>query len=244
MQNIGIEEWVNSLRKIDAPFLTINDVSYTYAELCLEIDRSLKTLKLKNVTKKSRLLLIGDYNLLSIASCLAAWICNSSIILQTIESSEINRSYIEEVGYSHIVTFDEDRIKCVGINIPKIDIGDSRKLIFFTSGTSGKPKAIVHKLDNLMKKFQGKKRQNFSLIPFLLFDHIKYCGQIKSDFLPSGEPGFTNIDFLNVVLPIEKVIDQLPAFIRLLVFAMYILAVKVKETLRFAISFDAIISLT
>ena len=234
MQNISIEEWVNSLRKIDSPFLTMGDVSYKYSELCLEIDRSLKILKLKNVNKKSRLLLIGDYNILSIASCLAAWICNSSIILQTIESSEINRSYIEEIGYSHIITFDENKIKCVNINIPKIDIGDSRKLIFFTSGTSGKPKAIVHKLDNLMKKFQGKKRQNFSLIPFLLFDHMGGLNTLISALYNHGHlviPTDRKVETIVNLIHKHKInlLPTTPTFIASLIMHSNVLSKKLKS---------------
>lgn len=48
--------------------------------------------------------------------------------------------------------------------------GNSAGIIFFSSGTTGEPKAALHNLDHLMKKFMTPGRR-ISMVTFLLFDH-------------------------------------------------------------------------
>ena len=47
---------------------------------------------------------------------------------------------------------------------------NSAGIIFFSSGTTGEPKAALHNLDHLMKKFMTQGRK-IKMLTFLLFDH-------------------------------------------------------------------------
>lgn len=45
-------------------------------------------------------------------------------------------------------------------------------LVLFSSGTSGEPKATVHSLDRLIASYKSRRPRAWSILTFLLFDHI------------------------------------------------------------------------
>lgn len=77
-----------------------------------------------------------------------------------------------------IIINGEDHISVIDTNVqPKHELIDKLRdnnipgLILFSSGSSGKSKAVVHDIDKLMKKYEDSKKQKIT-ITFLLFDHI------------------------------------------------------------------------
>ncbi len=45
-------------------------------------------------------------------------------------------------------------------------------IIFFSTGTTGEPKAILHKFPNFLNRYNFKNNKKFKTLSFLLFDHI------------------------------------------------------------------------
>ena len=45
-------------------------------------------------------------------------------------------------------------------------------LILFSSGSTAKPKAMIHNFDNLVEHYKDKKEKSLNMILFLMFDHI------------------------------------------------------------------------
>ena len=95
-------------------------------------------------------------------------------------------------------------------------------LILFSSGTTGRPKAILHSLNELFKRYEGKKKSLVTM-NFLLFDHI---GGINTLFFTLFNSGQIIIPYKRDVSEVIKDIQNFkiellpttPTFLRMLLF--------------------------
>lgn len=123
------------------------------------------------------ILLKGDFDLNTIIFFIAA-ILEKNIVLP-ISSSIVDVQEIKEIiriDYFYDALEDtlvkKDNANLNRKNLVK-DLIKSNEggIIFFSSGTTGKPKAIVHSAAKLFKKYEKSGKQ-FRTLAFLLFDHI------------------------------------------------------------------------
>lgn len=134
----------------------------------------------RKISSGEIVVVLSDYNFYSIALFLALF--NKKCILVPIVTNiedEVSRR-IEVSKATKIIQIDSDGALKIDSNTPDdfhpliSDLVEQNYagLILFSSGITGKPKAMIHNLDLLVNTFQGKKIKNLNILVFLMFDHI------------------------------------------------------------------------
>lgn len=163
----------------EKPFLASGGRVLTYRDLvhrCVALQNVIS-----NIPKGASVGLLGDYSLDSIAMLLSL-LRNENIITPISPGAE------QETGERMREAFCSHLIDCRQSDAPKVELlalGDGEHLlldrlrsqhraglVLFSSGSSGKAKAMVHDLHNLVNTYAGRKPRNLTLIVFLMFDHI------------------------------------------------------------------------
>jgi len=156
-----------------------NNESYTFEWLLEKIYFNLQILISKNVPCGSVVVLKANFSPNSIAFFLAL-IQHSCIIVPLSSSIELKKpEFLKIAQGNYIISFDKNDnffIKHLPYktNHPLYQQLAGSKLpglVLFSSGSTGKSKAVVHNLNGILEKFKVP-RISFSVIPFLLFDHI------------------------------------------------------------------------
>ncbi len=168
--------------------------AYTYGALLEEVARWQKKLDAKGVLPRSRVAVIGEYSLGSLALFLAL-LRHEAIIVPLAEDDP---SVIDErsqlVGVQAVVDFgrgEEIRLleETIPAEHPLIDecLGyGTAGIVMFTSGSTGKSKAVLYRADHLLGKFQKSGKKAHRTLLFLKFDHI---GGINTFFAVLAQGG-------------------------------------------------------
>lgn len=155
--------------------LRSNNNEYSYSDIELKIVEITRKLDKSRIRSKV-IILDGDFNFNSIVYLLALIKLNNIVLLQTetlLESSEV----IDLIKADIFLDANDETIKVLDndidkpILIQKLIKNNESGIILLSSGTTGKPKAILHSFNKLSLKYQYSKK-NFNTLAFLLFDHI------------------------------------------------------------------------
>lgn len=153
--------------------------SVSYRWLRQEVDRWLERLAGEGIGQGQMAALEGDYSP-GVCALLLALIENRNIVIPLAHSSAPQRDRFLEIAEAQ-VTFrfdgqDACRIERLPTKVTHPLLNTLRRegapgLVLFSSGSTGEPKASLHRFDRLLEKFQAP-RQRLRTLSFLLLDHI------------------------------------------------------------------------
>ncbi len=224
------ERW----KAIDYPILTIDNKSFSFSDF----DNS-SLIDLKMINKGDVVALVGDFEPQSIVTLLRLIDLGTIIVPLTKDTKNDHDYFFKSAGVDILIEDGKiDRIRENQKNHNYLNIlreEGKPGLVLFSSGTTGKPKAILHDFTAFLKRFENP-RPTLKTLNFLLFDHIGGLNTLFHTIFNRGHVVATKDRNVENILSIcaEYKIELLPTtptFLRLLLLSGYI-PDKVPESLK------------
>ena len=154
---------------------------YTYSELYLAVQKYKDVIQ-DRVGTGHVVAIVSDYNFQAIAAFFALYETNNMIIIITDKEADIVKQKIQQADclyslhwengvlqiHTHEQTADVNSNPLIGTLVGIHHAG----LILLSSGTTGRPKMMIHDLSKLIDTYQNKRPKGLVFLLFLMFDHI------------------------------------------------------------------------
>ncbi len=174
-----VNHLLNKIKAYDKKdFLLTEYLSSSYGDLLNRIDWWQSKITDNGIVSGDIVALIGDYSLDAIAAFFSLAEIKAVIVpIATRIKEEINVRVKESHAqfYINVELLTVDSMNTPRWEHPLINGLREEKcsgLVLFTSGSSGKPKAMIHNLDNLLASYEGRREKSLKMMVFLMFDHI------------------------------------------------------------------------
>ena len=178
------------------PFLIYQNTELKFSDIINE-----QQINLDIVNPGDVVALIGDFNALSISTLLRLIDLKTIIVPLTIETKNTHDYFFESALVDLVI--DDGTVKRIKQKKRHSLIENLRQkshagLILFSTGTTGRPKAILHDMTLFLERFQTP-RPTLKMINFLLFDHIGGINTLLHTIFNRGV----------VVAPIDRNVDSI-----------------------------------
>ncbi len=154
---------------IDYPFLIHKNTKLKFSEIV-----SQNPVDLSQINSGDVVAIIGDFNPKSILTLLRLIDKNTIVVPLTVETTHEHEYFFETALVDVVIKDDLVHRRSHGQEheiINKLREKKHAGLVLFSTGTTGRPKAILHDLTLFLKRFETP-RPTLRTINFLLFDHI------------------------------------------------------------------------